>query len=508
MPNQHHQADLIIAGASVRSLAQSCIADGLRPMCIDLFSDSDLQHLFIEAGLPTDHIRLIKSFDQLESELETIAGNIPLVPVGGLELASRALNRIRIQRPVFAMVSDVIEQLRKSQVVFPYLKEAGHSVPNFYCGNTKVYHVGNAYGDDQSHDLSDPKSRWLKKDGMSSGGQSVMRIDSRQWQQYAESLQPSEYLQEEVAGIPCSATFLATLNADSVAPNRSLRLLGCSMQICGQSALNAKEFQFCGNAGPVHFSKATESELLSIAATLQQRWRLQGTFGIDFIWNSGNVSVIEINPRLTASHEITESSTANGRSHILEHCLQFQPAAFSDFRTCPEITSVVGFARIPCTSRILANPTPSNREAVSGQLLSSHGFHSHDPPTQVRLILYSEQTFLLSLQQQQRMLQLTRLNRQRSSNSNRPTTQSTADSVWLSDIPEAGATIEAADPFCSINFAAAHVNDLVSAWENLNLQAQLSFLKIHEFTEMVTAIQHQLTTLQGHHEGPTVTERG
>ncbi|MEP3480086.1 MAG: ATP-grasp domain-containing protein [Fuerstiella sp.] len=493
MPDRHHNAHLIIAGASVRSLAQSSIAAGLRPICIDLFSDSDLHHLLTEAGLPADHMRLIKSFDQLESELETIDGNIPLVPVGGLELASGSLNRIRSLRPVFAMTSDVTEQLKNSQVIFPHLKAAGHSVPNFYPRAHNVCREGDSTSQVESHlepprQASSPEVRWLKKDGLSSGGQSVIQIDNRHWQQHAENLQPSEYLQEEVEGIPCSATFLATVDANESAPNHPPRLLGCSMQICGEPALNAHGFQFCGNAGPVRFSQTTEAELRSIAATLQQRWRLQGAFGIDFIWTSGNVSVIEINPRLTASHEIIESSTANSGWQILEHCLQFDPAVFSDFSSGG------------------SNPHAPN----------PHDLRTHNARTHVRLILYSQQTFQLPSQQQQAMLQM-RGSQMRGAiqpaqtSSRRPATESTTGLFWLSDIPEAGATIEAGAPFCSLNFAADHAIDLTTTWKNLCRQPRHSFLKLHDvtehdFTEMVTTIQNQLVTLQNHHESSPATE--
>ena len=43
---------LILAGASVRSLAESAMACGLRPWCVDMFADADLNLLLQENGHP------------------------------------------------------------------------------------------------------------------------------------------------------------------------------------------------------------------------------------------------------------------------------------------------------------------------------------------------------------------------------------------------------------------------------------------------------------------------
>lgn len=436
MPDPDQNADIILAGASVRSLAQSAVEAGLRPICIDLFCDADLKQLISEAGLPADNVRRIDSFDKLESVLASIDCRNPLVPVGGLEFSGAELDRIRNTRPVYAMPSQVIAELRNSRIIFKVLKAAGYLVPDFYSSDGST----NALKDDQSKPETSPDN-WLKKDSLSSGGQSVCRIEDVRLQQHVAMLQPSEYLQQEVRGIPCSATFLVSKHQAPV-------LLGCAMQICGEVALNATGFQFCGNVGPLTFSESTRKQLQGIAVCLQKRWPLRGVFGIDFIWKAGDVFVIEVNPRLTASHEIHEGSMLHQSAHLLKHCDAFRPA-------------------------IVLENLPLESQQSANQL-------------SCRLILYSDRSFVLTALQQQRLMRFRR------------TLQRFGMSFWLSDIPEADTTIEEAAPFCSMHFVADEMEDLPSVWGRIQpqLHASIAFLKPEPIAKMMGRLQQCIAEIQ------------
>lgn len=434
MPPSEHNADIVIAGACVRSLAESAVRAGWRPICIDLFCDADLQQLIWEAGLPSDNVRMIHAFDQLESVTARIDSRFPLVPVGGLEFLYSELDRIRIIRPVFAMPSDVIAELSNPQTIFPFLAASGHLVPGF-CSDSDQRQ---ANGLPKQHPETQTQTgNWLKKDSLSSGGRCVSRIGVDRFHEESVLLGPSEYLQQETAGVPCSATFLANCHQPPV-------LLGCTMQICGEKGLNATGFQFCGNAGPLKLPDSVTEQLLDIASCLANRWPLRGVFGVDFMLNDGDVFVIEINPRLTASHEIHEGETPGRLPHLLQHCFAFQPPA-------PQVSS-----------------QPSASANVNG--------------LRCRFILYSDRSFILTTRHHEHMMRM-----------RRPLNENNG-LFWISDIPHPESAIAAGAPFCSINMTIDKSDDLLLNWRRIqpHLASSLGILDCEAIADMMSGLQTRL----------------
>lgn len=395
MPVPGHKPDIIIAGASVRSLAESAVRSGLNSICVDLFADSDLTLLLSEAGLPPQNVRRILSFDQLESAISDVSVSVPLVPVGGLEVCSEVLGRIGSVRRIFAMSAQAIEFLNAPASLFPVLLDAGYHVPKFVCSRG------------ESSRLADTSGTWLKKDSGSSGGHHVERIKHGRLNDTLAALSPSEFLQQEAVGQPCSATFLA----DS---QKHLRLLGCASQLCGKPALNAAGFQFCGNVGPIQLPQFAIQQLQAIAETLNQRVPLKGAFGIDFILQQDRVIPIEVNSRLTASHELHERLD----SLVLQHCEAFDPDAF--------------------------------------QMRSSQTSEPDDSKVRARMILYSDRTFTFSSEAYSGLLPFRRC------------LHSSVPPFWISDLPAPESIIEAETPFCSLIFEVAGSECLPSVKDQID----------------------------------------
>lgn len=456
MQNLQHNSRVIIAGASVRSLAESAVAAGFQPICIDMFCDADLRQLMANASLrignlptgnlPTgnlqtgdsladnslaDNLRLISDYSQLESKLAGIDPSVPLIPVGGLEFFGAQLDRIRIHRPVYAMAKQVIEQLRDPIIIFPLLQKSGFQVPNFQV---------------DAADQINAKHNWLKKDSLSSGGHSVSRIDLHHWQQHDGKLSPSEYLQQEVSGIPCSATFLAT-------KDHSPKLLGCAIQLCAEPSLNATGFQFCGNVGPVRFPDSAVSELQNMASCLQQHWPLQGVFGIDFIWNGEDAFVIEINPRLTASHAIHDAINPANSAQLAQHC--------AAFRSLPDIRQ-----------QQPASPIPEARPLLA--------------PVSCRMIVYSNRTLKLTTNQHADMMQRCSAIEQQDG------------SFWFSDIPDADSIVPAGAPLCSLNLTADTFENLSTSWQRVQPQWDhgLSIVNYKAISEMIGRLQSIISDVE------------
>ena len=146
---------------------------------------------------------------------------------------------------------------------------------------------------------ADPTVRWLVKPARSGGGHGI-----HFWA--GEALKGGTILQRYIAGRPASAAF--------VADGRHCVLLGITEQLIGETRLGAQEFRWCGNILPLAAPTGQQSVLVrsvtALAAGLTQRFHLCGLNGIDLIVDDqGQIFLLEVNPRYTASMELIEHAT-------------------------------------------------------------------------------------------------------------------------------------------------------------------------------------------------------
>ncbi len=269
---------VLLCGASVRSLAESAIAAGFRPLCVDFFEDEDLREL-LGSGRGR-FVGRIDDFAQLPQLVRSVRSTIPMLWAGGLENHTDVLREIGRHRPVIGAAPDSIDQLRDPWTVQGWLADAKMGFPRLGTEAT-----------------ADANCHWLRKSVSSSGG---LGIDVQRLvgpiTQAAESR--GMYLQEYIDGVPMSAT----LGADE----SGVRLCGMSLQLIGWPSLGASGFLFCGNAGPVDPGPHVTQQILEAAHILVDHSGLRGVFGIDFILRQGRAWFLEVNPRVTASHMLYE----------------------------------------------------------------------------------------------------------------------------------------------------------------------------------------------------------
>jgi|GEM_PF-539773 len=302
---------VLLCGASVRSLAESTIAAGFHPLCADFFEDEDLKNL-LSSGRGR-FVGRIESFQQLPHVIRSVRKSIPLLWAGGLENHSDVLREISKTRSVIGADPDIVEQLRDPWTVQRWLSEAVIESPRLATEST-----------------ADANCSWLRKSVASSGGIGIGLLHrpgwndgsgGRGWTERSEGspgvssgrsptpathqctsdspLQRHDvYLQEYIDGVPMSATFCSD--------ESGLHLLGMCLQLIGWPCLGASNFLFCGNLGPVDVGEEITKQVLAIARVLVDRSGIRGVFGIDFIMRQGKVWLLEVNPRLTASHMLFE----------------------------------------------------------------------------------------------------------------------------------------------------------------------------------------------------------
>ena len=266
------EADVICAGASVRSLAFSCLRAGLRPVTCDLFYDSDLA-----ARCPGVKIASSSWPAGILSTLERLPA-LPIIYSGGLENHPGLVRRLQDRHEIIGNNAEVLERALDPFTLSGFLEAAGLRVP-------EIRRAG---------DGSTCESGWLSKPIRSGGGIAIESASE------AKSSQ-DRYLQRFIDGTPASALFLAGEN-DSA---RSL-LLGATEQLIGESWLGAGGFTYCGNLGPLKLDEEPHRQVALGGETVARELSLRGLFGLDFVLTNDGPVFIELNPRYTGSTEIIE----------------------------------------------------------------------------------------------------------------------------------------------------------------------------------------------------------
>jgi len=276
--DQKTTRSVLLCGASVRSLAESAIAAGLRPLCVDFFEDEDLREL-IGSGRGR-FVGQIDDFAQLPELVRSVRSTIPMLWAGGLENHSDVLREIGRHRPVIGAAPDIVDELRDPWKLNSWLAKAKISVPRL-----------------ASEPTADADCHWLRKSVTSSGGLGIglHKSGSPKTQAHASH---GHYLQEYIDGLPMSATLCADRSG--------VHLFGMSLQLVGWPSLGASGFLFCGNVGPVDPGEQVTEQVLEAAQILVERSGLCGVFGIDFILRQNHAWFLEVNPRITASHMLYE----------------------------------------------------------------------------------------------------------------------------------------------------------------------------------------------------------
>jgi predicted ATP-grasp superfamily ATP-dependent carboligase len=186
---------------------------------------------------------------------------------------------------------------------------------------------------------------WLVKPLLSGGGRGI-----EPWRGEVVETERRIY-QSFCPGWSASAVFLGD--------GSTATLLGATEQLTGTTN---SDFEYVGNIGPIALSPTQSGQVLRMGQMLARRARLVGLFGIDLILDGDRVTLIEVNPRYTASVELLEWSQR--RSLLGLHCSLFQGGGGSPSPHPPPAGGVFGKA-------ILRAP----EDCVFDARISSRRFH-------------------------------------------------------------------------------------------------------------------------------------
>ena len=269
MPNavREQPTRVLIAGVSTRALAESAARAGYAVTALDAFGDLD-QH----AGVRS--LSLPRGFGVPFSAAAaaTVARGLEFDAVAYLspfENHPSAVRQLADLAPLWGNSATALRRARDPKALVDLL---GLS--------------------------ADGASRWLLKPRASGGGRNI------RWWKPGEPVPRGWHVQPYVEGVPGSIVFVAA--AGRCVP------LGLTRQLIGNENFGATEFRYCGSifAGADDRQFARDASLfesaVGLAEVASEQLGLVGVNGIDFVARDGVAHAIEINPRYSASMELSE----------------------------------------------------------------------------------------------------------------------------------------------------------------------------------------------------------
>lgn len=140
----------------------------------------------------------------------------------------------------------------------------------------------------------DPNLRWLRKMVKSGAGLAI-----EPWDQVVPD-DPQYIVQRWLDGKSQSVSFIAN--------GKDTKIFSFTEQLIGDPAFGAHGFAYVGNLLLPQPNPSLLKKLNLLATTLTREFGLVGLNGIDFISNGEQISILEVNPRFSASMELVEDA--------------------------------------------------------------------------------------------------------------------------------------------------------------------------------------------------------
>lgn len=267
---------VLLAGVSVRALAESAARAGCDVTGIDAYGDLDLQrvaHTIAAARYEDGRVNALavaRASRQIETDVVAYVSNF--------ENAPDAVEAMARGRTLLGNLPAVLRHVRDPLALARALSRLGLPTPAVRA----------------SAPLPADATRWLLKPRRSGGGHGIV-----QWTR-GMPVPRSSIVQERVRGAPGSIVFIA--DGEQALP------LALTRQLAGDAAFGANGFSYCGSILEPHHPVLL-ANAIELARLVTREFALLGVCGIDFIARDSVPYAIEVNPRPTASMELVERGT-------------------------------------------------------------------------------------------------------------------------------------------------------------------------------------------------------
>lgn len=283
---------ILLVGASVRALMESAVESGYEVIGIDFFGDIDARWQGKTINLAEDY-GLKPTVKHVLEVAKTISCD-GLVYASGPENHPEELYYWQKKGILRGNGTSTLTKVRNPWKLRQSLGQIGAKMPRFCSVGEWKYHP-------------EDRKRWLLKPLNRGGGHGIAELSRKKEDVYnllSSLYQPVQFIvQEYIAGIPGSVTFLAD--------GRKAVTLGTSRQLIREDIL--RPFIYEGNIVPLDIHKFMnpldfEKQITIICEQLTKDFRVIGINTVDFIINEEGIWILELNPRWSASVELIEKS--------------------------------------------------------------------------------------------------------------------------------------------------------------------------------------------------------
>jgi len=272
----------VIVGVSTRAFAESAFRAGYRCRTVDAFGDLDQKAMVENVALTRD---IGRDYHAAAAVALTRGWPGAAAYVANLENHPAAVRRLAAGRRLLGNEPVVLARVRDPFALAAALRARRVRTPL----TLTPAEAGRA----------DPGRAWLCKPVRGGGGNGV-----GPWQP-GMPLGPSTIVQERLEGTPGSIAFAAD--------GRRAVVLGISRQLIGDPAFGASGYRYAGSIFPFAADDAdpgsVAEQAAAIADAVTAAFGLRGVNGVDFIVRDGELYVLEVNPRYTASMELIERAS-------------------------------------------------------------------------------------------------------------------------------------------------------------------------------------------------------
>jgi predicted ATP-grasp superfamily ATP-dependent carboligase len=288
---------LVLAGLSVRLMAESARRAGYAVVALDAFGDRDTrraavawQDIAAPQGLRLDAGRVLEALRAVRGQQPGVLG---WVAGTGFEALPQVLQQGAAELPLLGTPAAQVQAVRTPAAFFAALDDLGLPHPP-----TQLPPPHAADG-------------WLHKDFGSSGGWHVRRAAALPGA--AAPGGPQGYFQAWAPGESMSVLFVAN--------GRAAQVLGHQQQIV--AALGGRPCVWQGVIGPLQPPAAVQARLEHALAALVPRFGLRGLCSLDYLLHGSGISLLEVNARPPASLAVHEGPDRPPLMQVhLQACLQ------------------------------------------------------------------------------------------------------------------------------------------------------------------------------------------
>ena len=277
---------VLLAGVSVRALAESAARAGASVIALDAYGDLDLRRIAEYVAIPGHGSGVFDQLAVARASRRIDASGVSYL--SSFENAPEAVKLLASGRVLIGNSPAVLRRVRDPLALARALPRLGLRGPAVRASAPSTGATS--------------ATRWLLKPRRSGGGHGIVR-----WAR-GMPVPRTSIVQEHIRGIAGSIIFVA--DGAAVVP------LALTRQLSGDAAFGASGYAYCGSIlEPQHAE--LRANAIELATRVTREFALRGVCGIDFIARGAVPYAIEVNPRPTASMELVERAT--GASIWLAH---------------------------------------------------------------------------------------------------------------------------------------------------------------------------------------------